>query len=253
MTARDLITATLRSIRVLGVGDYLEAEDANDALDRLNDWIDGLALERLTMFYVTRTLVPLVAGKASYTIGIGGDINIARPTTIESAGLIFDSAAPTPYENPVSVATDQRWQGTRQKSLSSPYVSDIWYDHNYAPNQPPTPPATTPTGLGAIYVWPVPMVGNTVLVLYTPVALAEFATLDTDYLFPPGYRRFLRTNLAAEIASEYGKQLTADQVQSARLAKAAIKRGNVRPGELRCDPAIVWGGDYFDWRTGESR
>ena len=32
MTARDIITATLRSIRVLGVGDALPAEDANDAL-----------------------------------------------------------------------------------------------------------------------------------------------------------------------------------------------------------------------------
>jgi hypothetical protein len=253
MTARDLITATLRSIRVLGVGDYLEAEDANDALDRLNDWLDGLALERLTMFYVARTLVPLQSGKSSYTIGVGGDINMPRPTTIESAGLILDSAAAPPYEKPIEIATDQRWHGIRQKALLSPYVTGIWYDHNYAPNQPPTPPATTPTGLGTIYVWPVPSVGNTVLVLYSPVALTEFATLDTDYLFPPGYRRFLRTNLAAEVASEYGKQLTTDQVMAARLAKAAIKRGNVRPGELRCDPALVGRGDYFDWRTGESR
>src|SRR3954468_5643769 len=122
MTARDLITAALRSIRVLGVGDYLEAEDANDALDRLNDWIDGLSLERLTMFYVTRTLVPLVVGKASYTIRTGGALGSPRPPTIERAGLIFASAATPPYENPITIATDQRWQGTRQKALSSPYV-----------------------------------------------------------------------------------------------------------------------------------
>jgi hypothetical protein len=253
MTARDLITATLRRIRVLGVGDTLEHEDANDALDRLNDWIDGLALERLTMFYVARTLVPLASGQASYTIGVGGDIDMVRPTTIESAGLIFDSAAPTPYEKKLEVATDQRWQSIRQKALTSPYVRGIYYDHNYTPNQPPPPPATTPTGLGRIYVWPVPNIGNTVLVLYTPVALTEFATLDTEYLFPPGYRRFLRTNLAGEVASEYGKQLTSDQVMAARLAKAAIKRGNIRPAEARCDPAIVSGGNYFDWRTGEPR
>lgn len=253
MTARDLITATLRSIRVLGVGDHLDAEDANDALDRLNDWIDGLALERLTMFYVTRTLVPLASAKPFYTIGPGGDIDMVRPTTIESAGLIFDSAAPTPYEKPIEILTDQRWQGVRQKALTSPYVSGVWYDHNYTPNQPPVPPATTPTGLGKIYVWPVPNIGNTVLVLYTPIALTEFATLDTEYLFPPGYRRFLRTNFAAEIAPEYGKQLTGDQVVAARTSKAAVKRGNVRPAELRCDPALVRGGDYFDWRTGEPR
>jgi hypothetical protein len=184
-----------------------------------------------------------------------------RPTAIEHAGVIFDVAAAPPYEKPIEVMRDQRWQTVRQKAITSPYISGIYYDHNWVPgpNAPPQPPVTSPPaigqaqGLARVYVWPIPTAGNTALVLYTPVALAEFATLDTDYTFAPGYRRFLRTNLAAEIASEYGKQLTADQVQTARLAKAAIKRGNVRPGELRCDPAIVWGGDYFDWRTGESR
>jgi hypothetical protein len=261
MTARDLITATLRSIRVLGVGDYLEAEDANDALARLNDWIDGLALERLTMYCVDRTLVPLTAGKPSYTIGSGGEIDMIRPTAIEHAGLIFDVAAAPPYEKPIEVMTDQRWQSVRLKSMGSPYISGVYYDHSWTPGPmaPPQPPVSSPPnpgqmhGLGVVWVWPIPSVGNTALVLYTPAALTEFATLDTDYTFAPGYRRFLRTNLAAEIASEYGKQLTSDQVMTARLAKAAIKRGNVRPGELRCDPAIVRGGDYFDWRTGESR
>ena len=109
-------------------------------------------------------------------------------------------------------------------------------------------------GLGKLYLWPIPTdCGLLELVIYTPVALREFATLDTDYTFPPGYRRFLRTNFAQEIASEYGKQLTSDQVAAARQSKAQIKRGNVRPGELRVDAALVRGFDYFDWRTGEPR
>jgi len=88
LTARDIITATLRSIRVLGVGDPLPADDANDALDRLNDWLDSLALERLTMFHVARTTKLLGSNQQSYTVGIGGDIGIVRPTHIESANLI---------------------------------------------------------------------------------------------------------------------------------------------------------------------
>lgn len=242
MTARDIITATLRSIRVLGVGDALQAEDANDGLNRLNDWLDSLALERLTMYYVLRTEKMLANDIQSYTIGIGGDINIARPVHIESAGLIQDITVPTPFEKPMEVWTDQRWQGCRQKTLQSTYPTAVYYDHNWT------------AGLAKIYLWPIPRdCGLTKLVIYTPVALLEFPTLDTTYTFPPGYRRFIRTNFAQEIASEYGKQLTADQTMAARQAKAQIKRGNVRPVEARVDPALVKDGDYWDWRTGESR
>jgi hypothetical protein len=248
MTARDIITATLRSIRVLGVGDVLLAEDANDGLDRLNDWLDSLALERMTMHYVTRTTKMLANDVQSYTVGIGGDINITRPTHIESAGLIQDTAVPTPFEKPIEVWTDQRWQGCRQKTLISTYPTAVYYDHNWVDA------AGTGAGLARLYLWPIPIdCGRTQLVLYTPVALREFPTLDTDYTFPPGYRRFIRTNFAKEIASEYGKQLTADQEMAARQSKAQIKRGNVRPAEARVDPALVRGFDYFDWRTGEPR
>lgn len=242
MTARDIITATLRSIRVLGVGDPLPAEDANDALNRLNDWLDSLALERLTMYYVLRTTKMLANNIQSYSIGTGGDINITRPVHIESAGLILDVTVPTPFEKPMEVWTDQRWQGCRQKTLESAYPTAIYYDHNWT------------AGLARVYLWPIPIAcALTQLVLYTPIALLEFATLDTDYTFPPGYRRFIRTNFAQEIASEYGKQLTADQTMAARQSKAQIKRGNVRAAELRVDPALIRGYDYFDWRTGEPR
>jgi len=239
MTARDIITATLRSIRVLGVGDTLLAEDANDAFDRLNDWLDGLALERLAIYYVTRTSVPLAASTATYTIGTGGVINIVRPTQIEAAGLIQDPSNPVPFEQGVEIWTDQRWQQCPNKTLTSTYVQAIYYDHNWV------------AGLGTIYVWPIPTIGTTRLVLYTPVALAEFATLDTNYTFPPGYRRYIRTNFAAEIASEYGKQLSSDQVAAARHAKAQVKRANIRPVESRVDAALLTSSEQFDWRTGD--
>jgi hypothetical protein len=249
MTARDIITATLKSIRVLGVGDVLYAEDANDALLRLNEWMDSLAGERLSMYYVTRTEKMLANDIQSYTIGLGGDINIVRPTHIESAGLIQELSVPTPFEKPIEVWTDQRWQGCRQKTLTSAYPTAVYYDHNWVPTPSPTGP-----GLGRIYLWPIPIdCARSALVLYTPVALPEFASLDTNYTFPPAYRRFIRTNFAADIASEYGKQLTADQVASARQAKANVKRLNIRPVEARVDPALIRGFDYFDWRTGEPR
>ena len=165
-----------------------------------------------------------------------------RPTQIEAAGLDQFTPVPTPYERPLEVWTDQRWQGCHQKTLRSTYPTAIYYDHNWV------------AALGTITLWPIPTdCALTQLILYTPVALREFTTLDTPYTFPPGYRRFLRTNFAAEIASEYGKTLTNDQAGAARQSKAQVKRGNIRPVESRVDPALVRGGDYFDWRTGDWR
>jgi len=79
MTVSDLITASLQDLRVLQVGETVSANDAAFALDRLNDWINGLANEGLTVYAQARTTWT-ISTAASYTIGVGGVINCVRPT-----------------------------------------------------------------------------------------------------------------------------------------------------------------------------
>lgn len=241
MTGRTLITNVMKDIGKLGEGQPLDDGDAQYVLDLLNDWIDSLATEGMLVYVYLRTVKVLASGTASYTIGSGGDINIARPTHIPNDGahLIISNAATPLTEIPLQVFTEQEWRAIPQKSLGNSLAQGIYYDRGWT------------AGLGRIYPWPVPNVATTSLVLYTEVPLSEFTTLNTDYTFPPGYRLFLRTNLAKQIAGGFGKSLSKEQLDAARDASAKVKRANIRAAELLLPPGTPGGhaGTAYDYRT----
>jgi hypothetical protein len=239
MNGRELVTDALIDLGVIGHGDALDHDVAAFVLRKANDWIKSLALERLTVHVRLRTVHTLGSGTASYTIGSGATINIARPTDIEHAGLIIDSSGDPVTEIPIEVFTEQRWQLIRQKDLDSPLVQGIYYDHGIT------------SGFGRIYPWPVPNVGTTQLVIYTPTALQTFLTLDTDYTYANGYEHFLKTNLLKQIAGSFGKSLSLEQTEAAREARGNVKRTNTRAVEATVDPALLVRSSVFDWRTGE--
>jgi hypothetical protein len=83
-TWADLIALIFRDSGVLGVGQTLQAQDTSDAVRRIN--------MMLSQWKRRRWLVPnlvdysiLQDGSLFYTIGAGGDIDVARPNAIESA------------------------------------------------------------------------------------------------------------------------------------------------------------------------
>lgn len=241
MKARDWLTDALVDLNVVAAGETPPAEQLQIAFRRANQWIDSLALERLTIYHLLRTQRTLSAGVATLTIGTGGDINIVRPTEVEAAGLVIDVAASPQTEIPISVFSDQEWENIRQKALTSSLVQGIYYDHNWS------------GGLGQISLWPAPNVGNTALVIYTPQALTKFADLTTDYTFPPGYELFLQTNVLEPLAGAFGASVTAEQQASATKAARNVKRGNIRPEESTVDAGLLWNqSGLFDWRTGRT-
>lgn len=239
MKAITLLTDALVDLGFVAAGETLNAEQAQRALRRANQWIDSLGLERRTIAVRLRTEKVLGANTQTYTIGTGGDINIARPTEIEDARLIIDTAATPPTEIPVEIFTDQRFAETRQKDLTSTLVRGIYYNHAWS------------AGLGQIQVWPVPTIGTTKLVLYTPLALTEFADLSTDYSFAPGYQLYFQMGVLEPLASAFDCGLTQVQVTNITKANVKLKRANSRPKELRCDSALVRGNAVFNWKTGE--
>jgi hypothetical protein len=242
VTPRVLFTDVLQDIGVLGQQDRLQASDAQLALRRANDWIDMLALESMTVFYIRRDVQNLAANTASYTIGTGGAFNQPRPVGIERARLILDknAAAANLTEVDVDVFTEQEWENVAQKGLTSPYVRGVRLDNAWT------------AGLATVFVWPVPTIAITQLVLHTRLALTEFPTLDVDVTYPPGYRQFIRTNLAKQFAASWGKTLTKEQIDNAKDSRALVKRSNIRPVTATLDPLTpgLVSPKAFDWRTG---
>jgi hypothetical protein len=221
MTIGDAITAALQDLGVLAAGEVPSADDSTVALARVNDWIDALATEGLTMYGRTRTTWTLASGVSTYSVGDGATVNVARPTgteAIENLGYLDTAQSPAMEYLLGRPLTDDAYAAIAQKTLQATYPG-AWY---YNP--------TFPTG--TLTCWPVPTSSTLQGVLYTPTPVAEFSALTDVVSLPPGYRRFLRTNLAVELAPTFQVQPSPVAVELAVASKAAIKRANLREADL---------------------
>lgn len=241
MTYRDLIAASLQDLQILGAGDTLSADDAQLGLDRLNDWIDALALEGLTMPSMQRATWPLVPGTPSYPVGVGAVVNVPTPVSpqdIQDVGY-FDTTLVTPVEILFGgVLTDAAYRAVAMKSLTQPVPTGFWYD-----------PTVTPTGM--LWVLPIPTRATLRGVIYAPGALTEVLLTDVVAL-PAGYRRLLRSNLTVELAAAFEKPVPPAIARIAAESMGRVKAANLRMTDLGLDaavPGVGGGGALYDILT----
>lgn len=216
MTYRDLITAAFKRIGVVGAGQTPSAEDAADGLLRLNALLDSWATERLFVPSVTRTTWTMVSGTSAYTVGSGGDVNIARPVFVQDIRFQDTNQSPT-LEMPLEQLTDQGYANIALKTQTARYPTSVYYN-----------PTFTGSGYATITFWPVPTLSTLQGVIYAPTTLVQVASLDTTVSLQPGYQWMLQENLAVLMAPEWGVQVPPELRESAITAKANIKRANIR-------------------------
>jgi hypothetical protein len=221
VTIGDAITAALTDLGLVAAGEVPAPEDSALALARVNDWLDALTTEGLALFGRTRTTWALTAGVSSYTVGVGQTVNVAPPggpEAIENLGYLDTSQSPVTEYLLGRPLTEDAYAAIAQKTFASTYPT-AWY---YRPG------ATT----GTLVAWPVPTSTTLQGVLYTATPLAEFTGLAETLALPPGYRRFIRTNLAVELAPAFEVQPSPVTIELAIASKAAVKRANVREADL---------------------
>lgn len=230
MTIGDLVTSTLEDLGIVGAGTDPSAEDSALALSRVNDWIDSLANERLTLYTVSRTTWTIVASTTSYSIGTSATVNVARPTgpsQIQSIGYIDTSADPDLEILLGRPLSEDAYAAIPQKALTSA-LPQAWY---YNP--------TLPTG--TLKPWPVPTSTTLQGVIYTPQPVSEFTALSDTLTLPPGYRKWVRAQLKIEVAPAFERPVTPEMRQEAREAKSGITRANQRDMDLILDPRALIG------------
>jgi hypothetical protein len=91
MQVLDLVTRALRSIGAYAPGEAIDAEDANDCFDALNDLLDTWSNATMMVPYVTEIVFDLVNNTYHYTIGQGG--TIGGSITASSAGYTLTVTA----------------------------------------------------------------------------------------------------------------------------------------------------------------
>jgi hypothetical protein len=146
----------------------------------------------------------------TYTITLTSDGGTEQ-TTVTVAPQYDIGFTPTTLSIPLRKVDDDDYSSIGIRGLTSTYPT-VWYDDGDFP-------------LRNIYFWPVPAQAWAVeLWLWEP--LDQSVDLDAELNLPPGYERYLRYKLAAEIAAEFGKEVPPLVMQNLQEAENNIKRIN---------------------------
>jgi hypothetical protein len=236
-TALTIITDALLDLGVLADEETPTASQANGGLRKLNNLIDAWNIDNLLLFGAQENILPLIANKQNYTIGPGGDLDIARPTEIGDPVYIRDMTLPDAqrYDQPTYVYNDQEWADVLLKGQTAPYpYLGVWFEQG--------------TALITAHVTAIPTSSQYSLVFWTQGLIANLALTDIIVL-PPGYKRALTANLCIELAGSYGVQVPDTVALIAQDSLDNIRVNNVQINELVIDPQLQ-GNSAFDWRTG---
>lgn len=220
-TALQVITRAMKIAGVIGQNETPTSSEADDGLVSLNDMLALWSIDRTTMFTITQSNFALVNGTASYTIGTGGNFNIARPSTIDYAFIRINSV-----DYPLTKINNQDYDSIAYKAAAG-FPQFFYYDKAFP--------------LAIITLYGVPTQGTLYIDTWTP--LTSFTNLATDLTFPNGYATAIAYNLAIFIAPEYGVSLTQEAIKTATDSLALVKDRNLPDYVMKNEVAYLTG-DY---------
>ena len=228
MKALDLISSSMRMIGALASGEPPTGAEASDALTVLNQMLDSWAADRLMVFTITIDEFSLIPGQQTYTYGIGGNFNSARPSRIDRVSIVSLTNPAQPLELPIDYLTDLDWQQYPVKNIQTTLPQAIYDDQAFP--------------FRNLTFWPIPtVVVNTRIYHWTQ--LTAFASLVTDNNYPPGYIEALRYNLALRLMAEfpggYDPVMSSTTAALAVESLARVKSMNLPLIEAFCDAALT--------------
>lgn len=145
MTCRELIEGSLRLLKVLGQGETAAPEEYAVCFEALNTLIDEWLTQHRFVFVIDHKQYPLVSGKASYTMGPGGDFDTERPVKIQSAGVVFFGDPADKLQGlrpPLQIINQAQWADIAEKSVKAKEPLKLYNDNAYP--------------LLVLKVWPIP-------------------------------------------------------------------------------------------------
>lgn len=210
-TALDLITLSLKDLGALGIGQSIQPDDIADGLTTLNQMLGQWQAERLSVFHEIES-VTQATGSASYSVGPGGDFNIARPTDIKAAFVRLKNAS-LPVDYPVMIIRSREdYSKIGVKGITT-LPDSVYYDAAYP--------------LGKLLWYPVPQ-SQYELHIVVLDTLQMFSTPSTAINLPLPYHVAIRFNLAVYLAPLYQMMASSDLMRLAANAKRVVKRMNVQ-------------------------
>ena len=217
-SAGDLINGSLRLIGVLAEAETPSAETAQDALTAMNQMIDSWNTERLSVFSTQDQVFTWPAGQLNRSLGPSGDFVGNRPVLLDDATYFKDPGTGVSYG--IKFINQQQYDGIAVKTVTSTYPQVIFVNMTYPDIE--------------MYVYPRPT-RDLEWHFISVEELTQPALLNTELVFPPGYLRAFRYNLACELASEFGVEPSRQVQRIAMTSKRNLKRIN-NPNDIMSMP-----------------
>jgi len=230
-TAFALIESAMRVVGIIssGAGETPTADEANDALDSLNDLLESMSLENLFVWGQANQTFATVAGQATRTIGPTGQFVVtSRPVRIYDA---YCTVLGVDY--PIQIIGQAEYNEICLKTEQQQIIERLLYVNDF-PN-------------GIITLWPTPSAVVS-LVLTLDRVMTSVASTATVLTFPPGYLNFMKHALGLMLAPDYGVTPSQAVVDIARGTKAALKRANKQKVLARFDAALG-SGPVANWQN----
>jgi hypothetical protein len=222
-TTLNLITDVLLDMGVIADQQTPTAAQSTGALVKLNDLIESWNLDPQKLYGATQHIIPFVANQATYTIGSGGDLNIARPNDITAAFVRSTFASPTQQQDiPITILNDQQWADIPVKGQVGSYPYAVWFNMTFP--------------LITAYITPIANLTNYSLVLWDKNDNGTLA-LNTVLSLPAGYKRALKYGLFIELAPSYQIPVSQEIATLAVTSKMSIDRQNLQINTLETSGA----------------
>ena len=228
-TVRDILTLCLKDAGVTGVGQTPLPEDINDAFDRANMMLAQWQRKRWLVYHLVDTGI-VSTGAQSYTVGIGGDINIVRPDKIVSAYLRQLNTAPNFVDYPLTpIVSYDDYSRLRVKFLTA-FSRMYFYDTGFP--------------LGTVYPWPVMPAAIYALHIITKEVLPQFTSVSQTIALPEEYKAAIFYNLACRLRPAYQMQPDPSLVALAKDALNTIRETNAQIATMRMPSGLCRGTGY---------
>jgi len=227
-TGRDVVEYALKKAGVLGVGQTASSTDANDGINDLNDMLAQWNTKRW-MIWDLLDISYVSTGVNSYTVGPGGNFNVARRPDRLEAAYQRQLISPPNLNVDTPLIIIPSYEEYSQLSLKT-LVSFGLYCYLQT---------TWPTA--HLLLYPVPNATMYEIHIVLKDVLPVIA-LNTDLSgFPSHYIPAMKFNLAKRMRQAYGKGRTPDMELNALAQDSlnTVKQSNLQIPELIMPKSLI--------------
>lgn len=236
-TPVELINLALKQAGVLGVGQTATAEDLSDCFKLYNMMLAQWSRMR-NIVYQLLDVACVGTGAQTYTVGIGGNFDIPRPSKLIGAYCRQLSNPGLQVDFPLDLLMSQTdWGRVSPKAMTS-LPSLVYYDPQYP--------------LGVLHVWPVPD-SKYEIHIQCLADLPRTVTSFDDILMPPEYEEAIMYNLAGRLCIFYQIPLPQGLPQLASATMATLRAANMQIGKLYMPDNLAGNGGAYNVYTDSAR